>query len=153
MAKRNTYIENTEQSLRLREKETRPDQQKDNDNNNDKDCLLGRGPFFRSFQLTVSWKIWLGHPCLLCVSCHRSPVSHVCPLCPTSSLAHPSASGSRARACFFYPESLNENFNLWTEELFCRTPSSSQPPERKYLHFVNLIRCQLWPVHLYRLIW
>ena len=52
MAKRNTYIENTEQSLRLVtfetfilcEKETRPDQQKDNDkdkdnknyNNNDK---------------------------------------------------------------------------------------------------------------------
>ena len=52
MAKRNTYIENTEQSLRLvtfetfilREKETRPDQQKDNGkdkdnknyNNNDK---------------------------------------------------------------------------------------------------------------------
>ena len=69
------------------------------------------------------------------------------------SLAHPPASGSRARACFFYPESLNENFNLWTEELFCRTPSSSQPPERKYLHFVNLIRCQLWPVNLYRLIW
>ena len=42
MAKRNTYIENTEQSLRLvtfetfilREKETRPDQQKDNDNKN-----------------------------------------------------------------------------------------------------------------------
>ena len=34
------------------DEETRPDQQKDNDNNNDKDCL-----FFRSFQLTVSWKI------------------------------------------------------------------------------------------------
>ena len=29
------------------------------------------------FQLTVSWKIWLGHPCFLCVSCHRSPVSPV----------------------------------------------------------------------------
>ena len=47
MAKRNTYIENTEQSLRLvtfetfilREKETRPDHQKDNgkDKYNDKD--------------------------------------------------------------------------------------------------------------------
>ena len=55
MAKRNTYIENTEQSLRLvtfetfilREKETRPDHQKDNGkdkdnknyNNNDKHNL------------------------------------------------------------------------------------------------------------------
>ena len=47
------------------DEETRPDQQKDNDNNNDKDCLLGRGPFFRSFQLTVSWKIWLSPLCLL----------------------------------------------------------------------------------------